>query len=165
MIKIPILDCLRAVWQTQLKIARDFCSVNDCWNWLRFLKHPLLCILCSDITVSRHSKVTWRFSVPVTDFFENVHIRLSPSVVLNWCTYFMTKEAEVLKAVFSNVTSVSEDLDFQSNSGHMESSQVQWCQWVFSNEYRNIRLGERPLGQHSSAVMGNHTTEHFHESI
>lgn len=30
MIKTPILDFLRAVWQSQLKITRDFCSVNDC---------------------------------------------------------------------------------------------------------------------------------------
>lgn len=69
--------------------------------------------------------MTWHFSVPITDFFANVHISLSPSVVLNWRTYFMTKEAEELKAVFSNVTSVSEDLHFQSDSGHTESSQVQ----------------------------------------
>ena len=82
-------------------------------------------VLCSNVTVSRYSEVTWHFSDPITDFFANVHINLSPSVVHNWCTYFMSKEAEELKAVFSNVTSISEELDFQSNSGHLESSQVQ----------------------------------------
>ena len=39
------------------------------------------------------------------------------------------------------MTSVSE-LAFQPNSGHTESSQVQWYQWMFSNEYRNIWLEE-----------------------
>jgi len=57
-------------------------------------------VLCSNVTVFRHRKVTWHFAVPITDFFANVHINLSPSIVNNWCTYFMTKEAEELKAIY-----------------------------------------------------------------
>lgn len=52
----------------------------------------------------------------------------------------MTKEE--LRAVFSHVISVPWEVDFQSSSGHMESSQGQWCQWVFSDEYRNMRVEE-----------------------
>lgn len=54
----------------------------------------------------------------------NVHITLSPSLVYNWCTYFMTKKAEKLKAVFSDVSSIFEQLDFHSESGHMERCEV-----------------------------------------
>jgi len=36
----------------------------------------------------------------------------------------MTKEAEELKAVFSDVSSIFEQLDFHSNSGHMERCEV-----------------------------------------
>lgn len=64
--------------------------------------------------------MTWHLSFPIPDFFfAAVHIGH------NWCAYFTTEEAEELKAVFSNVTSVSEELDFQKNSGQVESSQVQ----------------------------------------
>lgn len=54
----------------------------------------------------------------------NVHITLSVTLVCNWCPYFMTKEAEKLKAVFSDVSSIFEQLDFHSDSGHMERCEV-----------------------------------------
>lgn len=57
-------------------------------------------------------------------FFINVYITLSPTLVCNWCIYFMTKKAEELKAVFSDVSSIFEQLDFHSNSGHMERCEV-----------------------------------------
>lgn len=80
-------------------------------------------VLCSNGTVSRHSKKTWHSSIPITvflGFFSNVHIKVSPSVVHNWHTYFVTKEAEELKVVFPNLTSVSGETDFQTNSGQIQ---------------------------------------------
>lgn len=77
--------------------------------------------LCSNGTVSRHSKETWHSSVTFFFFFANVHIKVLPSVVHNWHTYFMIKEAEEFKAVLPNLTSVSEETDFQSNSGQISS--------------------------------------------
>lgn len=52
-------------------------------------------------------------------------------MVHKWHTYCMTKEAEEFKAVFPNLTSVSEETDFQSNSGQIQLSPTMMSMGVF----------------------------------
>lgn len=130
MIKISTLDFLRAVWEPGLKTARDFSQ------WLAPLSQTSFAVyfvLCSNGTVSRHSKERWQSSVPITVFFSfaNVHTKVLPSVVHNWHIYFMTKEAEEFKAIFPNLTSVSEEADFQANSGQIQLPSTMMSVGVF----------------------------------
>lgn len=78
-------------------------------------------ILCSNGPVSRHNR-DMAFFCPIAIFFlfANVHMKVLSSVVHNWHTYFMTKEAEEFKVVFPNLASVSEETHFQSNSGQIQ---------------------------------------------
>lgn len=150
MIKISTLDFLRAVWEPELKTARDFSSVND---WLLFHKHPLLCILFSVQmaqclgTVKRDVNLL-SLSLFFSSFV-NVHTKVLPSVVHNWHTYFMTKETEEFKAVFSNLTSVSEETDFQSNSGKIQLPSTMMSvgvfQWIREFETGGDLWGNSPL--------------------
>lgn len=73
------------------------------------------------------------FFCPITGciLFANVHMEVLSSVVHNWHTYFMTKEAEEFKAVFPNLTSVSEETDFQSNSAQIQLPSTMMSMDVF----------------------------------
>lgn len=64
-------------------------------------------------------------------FFANVHIKVSPSVVYNWHTSFMTKEAEEFKVVFPNLISVFEETVFQTNSGQIQLPSTMMSMDVF----------------------------------
>lgn len=130
MIKISTLDFLRAVWEPGLKTARDFSQ------WLAPLSQTsLLCILfCVPMalclgTVKRDGNL---LSLLLFFFsFANVHTKVLPSVVHNWHIYFMTKEAEEFKAIFPNLTSVSEEADFQANSGQIQLPSTMMSVGVF----------------------------------
>lgn len=63
--------------------------------------------------------------------FANVYTKVLPSVVHNWHIYFMTKEAEEFKAIFPNLTSVSEEADFRANSGQIQLPSTMMSVGVF----------------------------------